>query len=135
MSSLLVGLLYVAPFIGGVFGSSLAGKVSDLMCRFMTRRNGGVFEPEFRLLMVIPVAISTVIGNFHTTHPINNRIMGLRLVSTNSRPMDRSNSILRRDRIRVYPWLNSIDFLRSRFLPCGCRKFIDLLKPFQECHW
>jgi hypothetical protein len=28
----------------------------------MTRRNGGVFEPEFRLVMVILVAFSTVMG-------------------------------------------------------------------------
>lgn len=28
----------------------------------MTRRNGGIFEPEFRLVMVIPVALATVIG-------------------------------------------------------------------------
>lgn len=62
MSSLSVGLLYVAPFIGGVLGSSLSGKVSDLICQFMTRRNGGVFEPEFRLVMVIPIAISTIMG-------------------------------------------------------------------------
>jgi len=28
----------------------------------MTRRNGGVFEPEFRLVMVALVALSTVLG-------------------------------------------------------------------------
>jgi hypothetical protein len=64
MSSLSVGLLYVAPFIGGILGSSLAGKVSDIVCRFMSRRNGGVFEPEFRLFMIIPIAFSTVLGTF-----------------------------------------------------------------------
>jgi len=62
MNSLTSGLLYIAPFIGGILGSSIAGKVSDIICRFMTRRNGGIFEPEFRLFMVIPVAFSTVIG-------------------------------------------------------------------------
>jgi len=62
MSSLSVGLLYIAPFIGGVLGSSIAGKCSDIVCRWMTRRNGGVFEPEFRLVMVALVALSTVLG-------------------------------------------------------------------------
>jgi hypothetical protein len=62
LSSLGVGLLYLAPFIGGVLGSSIAGKISDIVCRWMTRRNGGVFEPEFRLVMVILVAFSTVLG-------------------------------------------------------------------------
>ena len=63
LSRLSVGLLYISPFVGGVLGSALSGKVSDLICRFMTRRNGGVFEPEFRLVMVIPIVISTVVGN------------------------------------------------------------------------
>ena len=62
LSSLSVGLLYLAPFIGGVLGSSIAGKTSDIVCRWMARRNGGVFEPEFRLFMVVLVALSTVIG-------------------------------------------------------------------------
>lgn len=57
-----MGLLYLAPFIGGVFGSAIAGKLSDIICRFMARRNGGIFEPEFRLVMVILVAFATVLG-------------------------------------------------------------------------
>ena len=61
-SALGVGLIYISPFIGGVLGSAVAGKVSDMVVRFMSRRNGGVYEPEFRLIMAIPIAISTVIG-------------------------------------------------------------------------
>jgi hypothetical protein len=52
----------LAPFIGGVLGSALSGKISDIVVRYMTRRNGGVFEPEFRLFMVFFVALSTVMG-------------------------------------------------------------------------
>jgi MFS family permease len=55
-------LLYLAPFIGGILGSAIAGKLSDIICRFMARRNGGIFEPEFRLIMVALVALSTVTG-------------------------------------------------------------------------
>ncbi|KAL8848752.1 MAG: hypothetical protein Q9221_006223 [Calogaya cf. arnoldii] len=61
-SSLGVGLIYISPFIGGVLGTAVAGKVSDIIVRAMSRRNGGVYEPEFRLVMAIPVAISTCIG-------------------------------------------------------------------------
>ncbi|MCJ1309505.1 hypothetical protein MMC25_003165 [Agyrium rufum] len=61
-SALGTGLVYVSPFIGGVMGTALAGKVSDVIVRWMSRRNGGVYEPEFRLVMAIPVAISTGIG-------------------------------------------------------------------------
>ena len=56
------GLVYVSPFIGGILGTAVAGKVSDLLVRFMSRRNDGVYEPEFRLIMAIPVLITTVIG-------------------------------------------------------------------------
>jgi MFS family permease len=57
-----VGLVYISPFIGGIIGTAIAGKVSDVIVRFMARRNGGIYEPEFRLVMAIPIAISTVAG-------------------------------------------------------------------------
>jgi MFS family permease len=61
-SALGTGLVYLSPFIGGVLGTAVAGKVSDILVRSMSRRNGGVYEPEFRLVMAAPVAISTAIG-------------------------------------------------------------------------
>jgi hypothetical protein len=61
-SPLATGLVYISPFIGGVIGTAVAGRVSDIIVRFMTRRNGGIYEPEFRLVMAIPVAISTAAG-------------------------------------------------------------------------
>jgi MFS family permease len=57
-----VGLVYISPFIGGVLGTAVAGKVSDLVVRFMARRNDGVYEPEFRLIMALPITLSMVIG-------------------------------------------------------------------------
>lgn len=61
-TSLQVGLVYISPFVGGVLGTAVAGKISDLVVRFMARRNDGVYEPEFRLVMAIPIALSTTIG-------------------------------------------------------------------------
>jgi hypothetical protein len=61
-SALGAGLVYLSPFVGGVLGTAVAGKVSDVIVRYMARRNGGVYEPEFRLVMAIPVAISTAVG-------------------------------------------------------------------------
>lgn len=61
-SSLGTGLVYISPFVGGVLGTAVAGKISDVVVRFMSRRNDGIYEPEFRLIMAIPVAISTCIG-------------------------------------------------------------------------
>lgn len=57
-----VGLVYISPFIGGILGTAVAGKVSDLIVRFLARKNGGVYEPEFRLFMALPIAVATVIG-------------------------------------------------------------------------
>ena len=61
-SALSAGLIYVSPFVGGVLGTAVAGKVSDVIVRAMARRNGGLYEPEFRLVMAAPVALTTVIG-------------------------------------------------------------------------
>jgi hypothetical protein len=56
------GLVYISPFVGGLLGTAVAGKISDIIVRYMTRRNGGVYEPEFRLVMALPIALSTTIG-------------------------------------------------------------------------
>jgi hypothetical protein len=61
-TALQVGLVYISPFVGGVLGTAVAGKFSDIIVRFMARKNDGVYEPEFRLVMAIPITISTVIG-------------------------------------------------------------------------
>ncbi|KAF2021755.1 MFS general substrate transporter [Aaosphaeria arxii CBS 175.79] len=61
-TSLQVGLVYISPFVGGVLGTAVAGKISDIIVRFMARRNDGVYEPEFRLTMAIPITLSTTIG-------------------------------------------------------------------------
>ncbi|KAF2659254.1 MFS general substrate transporter [Lophiostoma macrostomum CBS 122681] len=61
-TSLQVGLVYISPFVGGFLGTAVAGKISDLVVRFMARKNDGIYEPEFRLMMALPIALSTTIG-------------------------------------------------------------------------
>ena len=61
-SPLGAGLVYISPFIGGILGTAVAGKLSDVVVQFMSRKNGGIYEPEFRLVMALPVAITTCIG-------------------------------------------------------------------------
>ncbi|OQU95323.1 hypothetical protein CLAIMM_01548 [Cladophialophora immunda] len=61
-TALQAGLVYLSPFVGGILGTAVAGRVSDVIVRFMARKNGGVYEPEFRLVMAIPVALSTAVG-------------------------------------------------------------------------
>ncbi|KAF7535952.1 hypothetical protein G7054_g4936 [Neopestalotiopsis clavispora] len=60
--ALATGLVYISPFIGGILGTAVAGKVSDVIVKAMARRNGGLYEPEFRLVMAAPIAVTTVIG-------------------------------------------------------------------------
>ncbi|EGR51619.1 uncharacterized protein TRIREDRAFT_21422 [Trichoderma reesei QM6a] len=61
-TALQTGLVYVSPFVGGILGTGVAGKISDIIVRAMARRNGGMYEPEFRLVMAIPILITTCIG-------------------------------------------------------------------------
>ena len=61
-NALQTGLVYISPFVGGILGTAVAGKVSAVIVKAMARRNGGLYEPEFRLVMAFPVAITTVIG-------------------------------------------------------------------------
>lgn len=56
------GYVYVGPFVGGVLGTAVAGKLSDVIVQHMARRNGGLYEPEFRLVMMGPVAVATGAG-------------------------------------------------------------------------
>lgn len=49
-NAMATGLVYLSPFIGGILGTAVAGKVSDIIVKAMARRNGGLYEPEFRLV-------------------------------------------------------------------------------------
>ncbi|KAL0936542.1 major facilitator superfamily transporter [Colletotrichum truncatum] len=56
------GYAYVGAFVGALIGFIIAGVFSDWSVHVMTRRNGGVYEPEFRIVMVIPMFIIGSIG-------------------------------------------------------------------------
>ncbi|KAA8645260.1 uncharacterized protein ATNIH1004_006679 [Aspergillus tanneri] len=56
------GLLYISPLVGATLGSAIGGKTSDMLACVQAYRNKGIYEPEFRLLMGIPAALSTSIG-------------------------------------------------------------------------
>jgi MFS family permease len=51
------GYAYAGAFIGAVIGFLMAGLLADWSARFLTRRNNGVYEPEFRIILVIPQLI------------------------------------------------------------------------------
>ena len=51
------GYMYTGPFIGAILGFIVAGLLSDWTAKIMTRRNKGIYEPEFRMVLVIPQLI------------------------------------------------------------------------------
>ena len=53
-----VGLMNVAPFVGGIVGFFIGGYLSDKMIVFLSKRNGGIYEPEMRLWLALPVAVT-----------------------------------------------------------------------------
>lgn len=56
-----VGYLSVGPFLGGLLGSLLLGAILDPLIMWCAKKNKGVYEPEYRLLGMIP-SITIVIG-------------------------------------------------------------------------
>lgn len=58
------GYAYTGPFVGALLGFIIAGVLSDWSARTMTRWNKGVYEPEFRILLVIPQFVFGVMGVF-----------------------------------------------------------------------
>lgn len=57
-----VGLWYVSPFVGGILGSITAGVMGDRLTRFIVKHNHGIYEPEFRLFMLVPSSIFSAFG-------------------------------------------------------------------------
>ena len=56
------GYAYLAPFIGALGGFLVSGLMADTSAMMLTRRNNGIYEPEFRLFLVIPMLITAGVG-------------------------------------------------------------------------
>jgi MFS family permease len=48
------GYAYTGPFVGAICGFLVAGGLADWSAKYMTKKNNGVYEPEFRIVLVIP---------------------------------------------------------------------------------
>ncbi|PBP19894.1 MFS general substrate transporter [Diplocarpon rosae] len=61
LSASAIGLTNLPLFGVGLVGTLVSGYCADAVVQFMTRKNGGVYEPEFRLvLMFVAASLSTV---------------------------------------------------------------------------
>jgi MFS family permease len=62
------GYLYVGAFLGAIVGFLGCFAGADLIPRWMTKLNRGIYEPEFRLILVIPMLFFSTIGLFGFGH-------------------------------------------------------------------
>jgi len=59
-----VGYTGAGSFVGGMVGSILMAVLGDSVIKYMTRKNKGVYEPEFRLVFMAPAAVACGLGMF-----------------------------------------------------------------------
>ncbi|KAK5243660.1 hypothetical protein LTS06_010633 [Exophiala xenobiotica] len=59
-----VGYLSAGPVVGGTLGCIVCALISDPIIRWLARKNDGVYEPEFRLVLIIGVLVPSAIGFF-----------------------------------------------------------------------
>jgi hypothetical protein len=57
-----VGSINMSGFVGSLIGTFLAPPLSDWMATALARRNKGVYEPEFRLMIMIPYVVLAICG-------------------------------------------------------------------------
>ncbi|KAH7116696.1 major facilitator superfamily domain-containing protein [Dendryphion nanum] len=58
-----VGYLSLGPFLGGLLGSIILGASLDPIIKWCAKKNGGIYEPEYRLIGMIP-SLLTGVGLF-----------------------------------------------------------------------
>lgn len=57
-----VGLFNIPPFIGTSMGFLFGGHLCDRWIIWLSKRNGGIYEPEMRLWFALPVAVICPVG-------------------------------------------------------------------------
>lgn len=57
-----VGLCFVSAVVGALLGIPAGGRLGDVMADRLTRRNGGVRDPEMRLPAMIPCLVTAPLG-------------------------------------------------------------------------
>ena len=65
-SSQTIGLFNLAVLIGAVIGLFTSGPLSDWVASRLTARNGGVREPEMRLVAMVPYVLVMILGSVIT---------------------------------------------------------------------
>lgn len=69
-----VGYAGAGPLVGGLLGTALMGIISDRQVRWISRRNHGIYEPEFRLIPMIAGLVFSVAGLCGLGHAIEAKV-------------------------------------------------------------
>ncbi|KUJ13364.1 MFS general substrate transporter [Mollisia scopiformis] len=64
LDSAQTGYLYGGPIIGAVLGAIFCGSISDRIAEYMAKKNNGIYEPEFRLVLFAGMAVLSALGFF-----------------------------------------------------------------------
>lgn len=59
-----VGLISLSPFILTLLGEVISGPLNDWICVYLTKKNKGIYEPEFRLVLITVVIVLGTVGFF-----------------------------------------------------------------------
>ena len=65
-------LIGIAPLIGSALGTITGGWACDALSKLLSARNKGIYEPEFRLLIILPFLILVAVGGFGLGVAISN---------------------------------------------------------------
>lgn len=52
-----VGLVAISSLIGAIIGAFVTGPLADWVTKYLSRRNNGVYEPEFRLVLILAALV------------------------------------------------------------------------------
>lgn len=58
------GLISLSPFILTIVGELVSGPLNDWICVWLTKKNQGIYEPEFRLPLMFVAMILEIVGFF-----------------------------------------------------------------------
>jgi hypothetical protein len=56
------GLTSLSPLVMTIIGEVVSGPLNDTICLYLTRKNKGIYEPEFRLVLIFVVVILGTVG-------------------------------------------------------------------------
>ncbi|CAK7235857.1 hypothetical protein SCUCBS95973_009409 [Sporothrix curviconia] len=69
-----IGLTVLSPFVGDILGNLVPGPITDWLAVKLSRRNNGVYEPEFRIILCIPAFLANLAGYWGFGLAIHNKI-------------------------------------------------------------